>query len=177
MVSAKEKELAVNVLQSIIMNNLGGQVNVSEIVTIVVQQVFNYKKHPGRFLQCTYELVGMIALDYPDQIPDGYDFRIRDAYFHSLETILLKQEEINFPALTGAMQGFTYFLTNFAPSPTSEPMVCQRLYGCIKKLSDPGEIREHITFRGNIYTNTTPHVYDTYSKKKIFACTQLQLIC
>lgn len=94
MVSAKEKELAINVLQALITNNLCGQVNVSEMVTILVDQVFNYKKHPGRFLQNTYELVGMIARDYPDQIPDGYDLRIRNAYFHSLETILLNQEEV-----------------------------------------------------------------------------------
>lgn len=53
-----------------------------------------------------------------------------------------------FLPLTGALKGFTYFLQNFAPSTTDESGVCQRLYSCIKKLSDPGEINDHTTFRG-----------------------------
>lgn len=63
--------------------------------------------------------------------------------------------QFTFSALTGALQGFTHFLNNFAPSTTSEPMICQRLYACIKKLSDPGEIRDHTTFRGKIAVSMT----------------------
>lgn len=93
MVTAKEKECAVSVLQELITNKCTN-INISEILITLMQHVFNYKKQPGRFLHDTFELVGMISRDYPTEVPAGYELKIRDAFFYTLESQLLKQEEV-----------------------------------------------------------------------------------
>lgn len=94
LVTAKEKESAVLVLQELITNNLCENINISKWLITLVQQVLSFKKQPGRFLQYVYELVGLITRDYPSSVPNGYDIQIRDAYFFTLEKQLLQQEEV-----------------------------------------------------------------------------------
>lgn len=52
--------------------------------------------------------------------------------------------------LTGGFVAFKYFFYNFAPNPDSEPIICDRVYNCIKKVSDPGEIRERAAYRASL---------------------------
>lgn len=46
-------------------------------------------------LQYTYELLGMLARDFPECMLEGNDIRIRDLYFNTLETKLLKIEDVS----------------------------------------------------------------------------------
>lgn len=45
--------------------------------------------------------------------------------------------QINIQALIGALNGFKYFLVNFPPAPENRAAFAQRLYTCVKRLSDP----------------------------------------
>lgn len=55
--------------------------------------------------------------------------------------------KFSFYELTGALQGFNYYLVTCAPSKSEEPQICQRIYVCVKKLSDPGDITRRSAFR------------------------------
>lgn len=48
-------------------------------------------------LQLTYELLGLIAREYPDCLLNDYETQIRDLFFLTLEKTLLNQQEVNFP--------------------------------------------------------------------------------
>lgn len=56
---------------------------------------------------------------------------------HRSNDTLLIYFQINFPALIGALNGFRYFLVHYGPSDENRSFFTQRLYTCIKKLSDP----------------------------------------
>lgn len=45
-------------------------------------------------LQLTYELLGMIAKEYPDSLVNDYETQIRDLFFNTLEITLLNQQEV-----------------------------------------------------------------------------------
>lgn len=45
-------------------------------------------------LQLTFELLGLIAQEYPHSLLNDYDTQIRDLFFHTLETTLLNQLEV-----------------------------------------------------------------------------------
>ena len=46
-------------------------------------------------LQLTYELLGLIAKEYPDSLVDDYETQIRDLFFNTLEVTLLNQQEVH----------------------------------------------------------------------------------
>lgn len=56
--------------------------------------------------------------------------------------------QTSYLTLTGALNGFSHFLVNFAPDPSNEPNTCHRLYVCVKKLTDPSGLNDHTPFRG-----------------------------
>lgn len=74
----------------------------------------------------------------------------RDVMFQVLETNLLKNENVNFRGMAGALAGLNKYLINFSPSPNEEPILCDRLYNCVQKLSDPGELRSKTSFRNSL---------------------------
>jgi hypothetical protein len=83
---------------------------------------------------------------------DTYAKQYRDAVLLALETQLLKQEKLSFTTLAGAVQGLNDYFVNFAPSAPSagleeELAICQRVYVCLKKLSDPGAVADKSAFK------------------------------
>ncbi|XP_037038023.1 DNA-dependent protein kinase catalytic subunit-like isoform X2 [Bradysia coprophila] len=152
-VSAKEKENSLSILQSLVNNDLCKDVDMNVLVFHLVK-IKNDKKPTARVLQLTFELLGLIAKEYPDYIrSDQYDYetQIRDLYFQTLETTVMNQQEFSFLSLSGALNGFTYFLENFAPCPTTHPIICQRIYSCAIKLSNPGDIKDKTAFRAALH--------------------------
>ncbi len=122
-VSAKEKENSLSIMQSMVNEGLCKDLNMSELIFHLLK-IKNEKKPTARgmwtnthflsmmcalsndnsltknlilyiaVLQLTYELMGLIAKEYPDSLIDDYDTQIRDLYFQTLETTLLNQQEV-----------------------------------------------------------------------------------
>lgn len=53
-------------------------------------------------------------------------------------------------SLAGAMTGLSHFLCNFEPSADDEPDICQRMYVCVKRLSNPLTSVDKSAYRGKI---------------------------
>ncbi|KAJ6648931.1 DNA-dependent protein kinase catalytic subunit [Pseudolycoriella hygida] len=149
-VSAKEKENAISIMQVLVKEDLCKDVGMTELVYHLLK-IRNEKKPTARVLQLTFELLGLIAQEYPQSLLDDDEQQIRDLFFQTLEPTLLNQQEYSFLSLCGALNGFTYFLTNFAPCPSTQPMICERIYKCAFKLSDPGDIKDKTAFRAALH--------------------------
>lgn len=122
-VTAKEKENAISIMQILVKKELCKDVNLTELVFHLLK-IRNEKKPTARgmnwyfgipnaiplwtprqistfnfeyyvlVLQLTYELLGLIAEEYPDSLLYDYETQIRDLFFHTLESILLNQQEV-----------------------------------------------------------------------------------
>lgn len=110
--------------------------------------MFNFQKKTVS--QYTFELLGDLSKEHPDEMYGENAINCRDVMFQVLETNLLKNENINFRGMAGALSGLNKYLIHFSPSPNDEPILCDRLYNCVQKLSDPGELRSKTSFRNSL---------------------------
>jgi hypothetical protein len=92
-------------------------------------------------------LVGLLSKRYPHWFVDAYAKQYRDAVLLLLETQLLKQEKLSFTTVAGAVHGLNDHFVNFAPSSEEDEEIRQRVYVCLKKLSDPGAVAEKLAFK------------------------------
>ncbi|XP_055377945.1 DNA-dependent protein kinase catalytic subunit-like [Condylostylus longicornis] len=135
-VSAKEKEKATVVLQEIFQNRLADDLNASELISKLID-VLNLKNRPGNFSQQIFILLGIISRDTPENISERQAYMIQNNMLKTLEDTLLNEETVQYNVLAGAMEGLNLFLINFAPSPTESYNICDSIYVCVKKLSNP----------------------------------------
>lgn len=111
---------------------------------MLLNRVVIYYNSNQMFLFCSfivkrrlYELMGCVCKDYPDCVDNKSRIIIRDMYFKSLEDVALKQHGVNFVEIIGAFKGFDLFLECFDPADEHKDQFTERLYKCIKKMSEP----------------------------------------
>lgn len=87
-------------------------------------------------------------------------------YFKSLEVVALNHQEVNYVEIVGAFNGFNAFLECFTPTDVHKEHFAERLYKCIKKMSDPIERktihRSPLTLLSNRCSLFAPYLLDDF---------------
>ncbi|XP_055614523.1 DNA-dependent protein kinase catalytic subunit-like, partial [Uranotaenia lowii] len=158
--SARERELATALVQDLLLYKcLDEDCDISHLLGELLA-VFEQRKLTNRFQQALFELVGLLARDYPECVSESRQRLILTTIMAVAEGQLLEKNYPSLVSLAGALQGLNYFLVNFAPT-TADDGACEgssqqpqnqqwreRIYVLIKKLSDWDEaVKERLAFR------------------------------
>ncbi|XP_062561141.1 DNA-dependent protein kinase catalytic subunit-like [Armigeres subalbatus] len=153
-VSARERELATAVVQDLLVYNcLDEQYDMSHLLGQLLTVFDQRSKLTNRFQQNLFELIGLIAKDFPECVSEAYQRKIVDNMMRVAEGQLLEENYPSLVSLAGALQGLNYYLVNFAPGNEVEEQEHQadlrrRIYLIVKKLSDWDEaVKERQAFR------------------------------
>lgn len=153
-VSARERELGTAVIQDLLVYKcLDEQYDMSQLLGELLVVFDQRSKLTNRFQQCLFELIGLMAKDFPECVSESRQRKILDNMMRVAEGQLLEENYPSLISLAGALQGLTYFLVNFAPDDAEEGQEQQlnlkrRIYLIVKKLSDWDEaVKERQAFR------------------------------
>lgn len=153
-VSARERELGTVVIQDLLAYKcLDEQQDMSQLLGDLLVVFDQRTKLTNRFQQNLFELIGLMAKDFPECVPEGRQRKILDNLMRVAEGQLLEENYPSLISLAGALQGLTYFLVNFSPGDGEEELEEQgdlkrRIYLIVKKLSDWDEaVKERQAFR------------------------------
>lgn len=153
-VSAREREQGTAVLQDLLVYKcLDEQYDMSQLLGELLTVFDQRSKLTNRFQQSLFELIGLMAKDFPECVSEARQRKILDNMMRVAEGQLLEENYPSLISLAGALQGLTYFLVNFAPGDDEEQQEQQgdlkrRIYLIVKKLSDWDEaVKERQAFR------------------------------
>ncbi|XP_052565943.1 uncharacterized protein LOC128093398 [Culex pipiens pallens] len=159
-VSARERELATAVVQDLVVYRcLDDDVHgMTQLLTDLLA-VFDQRKLTNRFQQALFELVGLLARDFPECVSQEHQAKILTTMMSVAEGQLLEESYPSLISLAGALQGLNHFLVNFAPpgsgneeDEASGSDVYRRIYVLVKKLSDWDEaVKERQAFRSEYF--------------------------
>ncbi|GAB0097641.1 DNA-dependent protein kinase catalytic subunit [Sergentomyia squamirostris] len=150
-VSAKEKELCMQIIQEMLLKKLCGSVDLPAVLDKLFR-VFNDPDPRARLHQLTFEVVGLICKDFPEHFVGTYQQRFHDAIVTKLDSLLTKKDAISLVTIAGAIEGLNSYLIHFPPDNANDR---EYIYKCVKELSDVGDIREKALFRNSMQLLTS----------------------
>ncbi|XP_055636241.1 DNA-dependent protein kinase catalytic subunit-like isoform X2 [Toxorhynchites rutilus septentrionalis] len=147
-VSARERELATAVMQDLVVYKcLDEDCDMSQLLGDLLV-VFDQRKITNRFQQILFELIGLLAKDYPECVSEERQNKILYILMSVAEGQLLEESYPSLISLAGALRGLNYFLVNFAPTQVEGEEFYRKIYMLVKKLSDCDEaVRDRQAFR------------------------------
>lgn len=151
---ASEKESAVQTLHDLVMNDaLNESVEIEKIIAAVVKVITT--NATIRLQQHAFELLGAISKKHPEKFSQETAAEVRNKM---LETILSlfkdDRASVSLTLISGAVEGLKRHLENFTPTPEQDPKFSEKLYNCIKQLTDPEKIADssnRVPFRNMLH--------------------------